>query len=89
MAPALFVARFPSPGLVKNSPFSSCAGLLKLVGSVAVTGLVDAVNLAFQPGTSKAGRYLHLLPLRSPLTRDRPAYCQRLLLPLITQLPRS
>jgi len=46
---------------LKNSAFASCAGPLKPVGSVAVTGLVDAVNFTLQPGTSKAGRYLYSL----------------------------
>ena len=37
----------------------SCADPLNYVGSVAITGLVvDAVNFALQPGSSKAGRYL-------------------------------
>ena len=43
----------------KNSLFASCAGPLKPVGSVAVTGLVDApldaVNFALQPGPSICG----------------------------------
>src|SRR5215212_2993466 len=34
---------------------------------------LDDVNFALQPGTSKAGRYLPLIPLCS-LTRDRSAY---------------
>ena len=29
---------------LKNSPFASCAGPLKTVGSVTVTGLVDAIG---------------------------------------------
>ena len=29
---------------LKNSPFASCAGPLKIVGSVTVTGLVDAIG---------------------------------------------
>jgi hypothetical protein len=42
---------------LKNRPFASCAGLLKPVGSVAVTptGLVGAANFAIQPGGGKAG----------------------------------
>jgi hypothetical protein len=41
----------------KNSPFASCTGSLKSVGSVAVTGLVFAVGVLSQPGSSKAGLY--------------------------------
>src|SRR5829696_637089 len=41
-APALFVAQFSLvQELVKNSAFASCAGPLKSVGSVAVTGLEE------------------------------------------------
>ena len=62
MALTLFVARISSPRLVnkvsKNSPFASGAGSLKCVGSVGVTGLVDAVNFTIQPGASKVGRHL-------------------------------
>ena len=34
----------PGNSRLKNSAFASCAGPLKPVGSVAVTGLVDAVG---------------------------------------------
>src|SRR5215211_4965523 len=58
----------------KNRRFTSCAGSLKSVGLVAVTGLVDAVNFAIQPGSSTTGRYLNRYVL---LTRDRSAYVHR------------
>ena len=66
----------------KNRGFPSCAGALKSVGSVAVTGLVGAVNsLSIQPGASKAGRYPSsmktgpLLPI-APAPNGLGLYCR-------------
>jgi len=55
----------------KNRRFTSCTGALKSVGSLAIAGLVDAVNFAIEPGSSTTGRYLNRYVL---LTRDRSAY---------------
>jgi hypothetical protein len=55
----------------KNSPFASCAGLLKSVGFVAVTGLVFAVIVLSQPGSTKAGR-----PIRNPFPKGPARYCR-------------
>ena len=57
--------------LVKNSPFSSCAGPLKSVSSVSVTGLVVAWLPAVYSTSPALLKRVGLLGI--PFPKDRPA----------------